>query len=163
MTYDLYRSGFTQRYHGNAEMAWLGQTNAHHQWGVAVLMLRLFPERIRSVAVIHEALHHDVGEMGACDVSYPAKQKHPALAEAAADAEALERAEMGVPEVVLTEEETALLKFCDRLESYLFAAVRAPHVLACEDWQALRSWLLWRADDLDVAIQVQMMLTEARA
>lgn len=161
MTYDLYRSGFVQRYASNPEMAWLGQTNGHHQWGAAVLLFGLFGDRIDNLAVVWEALHHDTGEMGAADVSYPAKQKYPALAEAVADAEFEERLDLGVPEAQLTDEETAMLKFCDRLESYLFASVRAPWVLKQADWRKLKHWLEGESFRLDVADEMRVLLEEA--
>jgi 5'-deoxynucleotidase YfbR-like HD superfamily hydrolase len=160
MTYDLYQTGFTVRYHGNARMAHLGQTNGHHQWGVTVLLFKLFGDRIDNLAVVWEALHHDTGESGAADVSYPAKQKYPDLAEAAAEAEYEERRSMGVSEAVLTETETAMLKFCDRLESFLFASIRAPHVLADDDWQDLKVWLENQSFALDVAAEVRALLRE---
>lgn len=159
--YALYKTGFTQRYHSNAEMAHLGQTNGHHQWGVAVLMLRLFGDRIDNLAVVWEALHHDTGETGAADVSYPAKQKYPALAEAAAEAEEQERISLGVCEAVLTDEETAMLKFCDRLESYLFASVRAPWVLGRDDWRKLKHWLEGESFRLNVAAELRALFEEA--
>ena len=163
MTYTLYRTGFVQRYASNPQMAWLNQTNGHHQWGVAVLMLRLFGDRIDNLAVVWEALHHDTGEMGAADVSYPAKRRYPALAAAVADAERQERIEMGVCEAALTDDEIAMLKFCDRLESYLFASVRAPWVLGQADWRALREWLESQRFAPDVAAEVRRLLDEVGA
>lgn len=160
MTYDLYRTGFVQRYAQNPEMAWTGQTLGHHQWGVAVLLMRLFGDRV-NLAVVWEALHHDAGEMGACDASAPAKNRHPRMAEAIAEAEAVERVELGVCRAVLTEDEAAMLKFCDRLESYLFASVRTPWVLRGDGWPEMRDALLEDAWELDVHSEVIDMLNEA--
>jgi 5'-deoxynucleotidase YfbR-like HD superfamily hydrolase len=154
---DIYRSGFVQRYHTNADMAHLGQTNGQHQWGVAVLMFALFLDRM-NLAVVWEALHHDTGEMHAADVSYPAKRAYPALAEAAAEAEADARVWMGVPEAALTDDETAMLKLCDRLESYLFARVRAPWVLVGDGWPELRAWCVGEAWRLGVGAEVEGLL-----
>lgn len=162
MTYDLYRSGFVQRYASKPEMAWTGQTDAHHQWGVTVLLLRLFGAVVSPEAV-WEALHHDTGEMGACDVSYPAKQKYPALAEAAGEAEAQERAEMGVPEAKVSYEDYQRVKFCDRLESYLFTSVRAPWLLHNAEWKAQRHWLEGESFKLNVAAEVRALLGEVGA
>lgn len=161
MTYDLYRTGFVQRYAQNPEMAWTGQTLGHHQWGVAVLLLRLFGDRVDNLAVVWEALHHDTGEMGSCDASAPAKRRHPAMAAAIAEAEAVERVELGVCEAALTEDEAAMLKFCDRLESYLFASVRTPWVLRGDGWPEMRDALLEDAWGLDVHAEVIDMLNEA--
>jgi 5'-deoxynucleotidase YfbR-like HD superfamily hydrolase len=156
----VYDSGFVQRYAQNPKMAWAGQTLGHHQWGVAVLLLALFPDEA-NLALVWEALHHDAGEMGSAEVSYPAKRKHKALAGAAADAEWEERFQMGVPEAVLAERETAMLKLCDRLESLLFASVRTPWVLAGEGWPEMREGVVEMAVDLGVADAVERLLTEA--
>lgn len=158
MLYTVYRTGFTQRYHAHAELAHLGQTNGHHQWGVAVLMFQLFGDRIDNLAVIWEALHHDTGETGSTDVSAPAKKRHPDLARAARDAEMQERIEMGVCEAVLTPEERAMLSFCDRLEAYLFVSVRAPNLLEQGEWRAARAELEGRSFDLGVAAEVRALL-----
>lgn len=161
MTYDLYRSGFVQRYASSPELATFGQTNGHHQWGVAVLMFSLFGDRIDNMAVVWEALHHDTGEMGACDVSYPARQKYPALAQAASAAEFEERMYLGVPEAQLTEDETAMLRLCDRLESILFASVRAPWVLQGDGWPEMVSQIKGAAWALGVGAEVEGLLKEA--
>jgi 5'-deoxynucleotidase YfbR-like HD superfamily hydrolase len=160
MSFELYRTGFTQRYHGNAEMAWTGQTNGHHQWGVAVLMFRLFPDDV-NMAVIWEALHHDTGETGSCDAGSPAKRKHPEMAAAIADAERQERFEMGVPEAMLADREADMLTLCDRLESLLYARVRTPWVLSGDGWPELRKSVIGLAWKLGVGAEVEGLLKEA--
>lgn len=155
---DVYRSGLVQRYHSNPEMAHLGQTNGHHQWGVTVLLFGIFGDRVDNMALVWEALHHDTGEMGAADVSYPAKRRHPDLAAAAADAEANERIAMGVGSAYLTEDETAMLKLCDRLESYLFTRVRAPWLLQEDGWPTLRLDCIREAWRLGVGAEVEGLL-----
>ena len=159
MIWTLYRTGFTQRFHGNAEMAWLGQTNGHHQWGVVTLLFSLFPDEV-TLPLIWEAHHHDTGETGSCDMNAPAKRKYPAVAAAVAEAEANERVEMGVPEAVLTEREAALLKFCDRLESVLFARVRMPAVLTGDVWPKQIEGLRRDAWRLGVGAEVEGLLKE---
>ncbi len=154
----IYHSGFVQRYAQNPQMAWTGQTLGHHQWAVTTLIFALFPDEV-NLALIWEALHHDAGEMGSCDAAYPAKQRHPRMAEAIGEAEAAERVEMGIPEAQLTERETAILKLCDRLESYLFASVRTPWVLTrVQDWPELRQACLDMACVLGVGKKVEEML-----
>jgi hypothetical protein len=155
---DIYRSGFVQRYHTNPQMAWAAQTNGHHQWGVVILLMELFPDRI-SVPLLWEALYHDAGEMGAADVSAPAKRRHPALGAACAEAEAMERFGMGIAKAELDFYEVILLKFCDVLESYLFARVRTPWVLKGDGWPEQRQWLVEQAEVLKVGDAVQEMLT----
>ena len=157
----IYLSGFTQRYHTNPRMASLGQTNGHHQWGVAVLMLGLFPDEM-NLALVWEALHHDSGEMGTCDASYPNKQRYPDMARVIGEAEAAERADIGIPEAQLTDRETAILKLCDRLESYLFTTVHAPHVLPYDGWPEVRQSIETAARALGVWDVVGHLLTDVR-
>ena len=153
----LYRTGFGQRYAMHPEMAWTAQTLAHHQWGVAVLLLKLFPDL--SPVLLEEALLHDTGEPGTADASYVAKQAYPALAEVLDECEAVERADLGVPETYLTDEERAQLELCDRLESYLFAKIRAPHVLERPRWQVMRVRLIQSAARLGVEAQVRGLVS----
>lgn len=158
MTDRLYRTGFGQRYAMNPEMAWTGQTLGHHQWGVAVLLLELFPDC--SMETLKEALLHDTGEPGAgADVSAPAKAKYPRLAEAAEIAELAERAQMGVPWTNrLTEEEDDQIILCDKLEAYLFAKTRCPWVLARDGWPEGKTRIIQMAARLGVERQVREKL-----
>jgi (p)ppGpp synthase/HD superfamily hydrolase len=155
-THELYLTGFVQRYAQNPQMAWTGQTLGQHQWGVAVLLVRLFPDS-RPVAIM-EALLHDTGEKGSAEVAYPNKIKHPEMARAVAVAETAERVELGVPEATLTTDEWARIKLCDRLESLLFAKVRAPWVLNGDGWPELRFLVLRQAVELGVLDQVERMV-----
>ena len=158
MTTRLYRTGFGQRYAMNPEMAWTGQTLGHHQWGVAVLLLELFPACTRETLV--EALLHDTGEPGAgADVSAPAKAKYPMLAEAVAGAEFCERAEMGrgADETSMCDHEA--INLCDRLEAFMFTRVRNPAVLAGNGWPEGCVSLLQRAARLGVERQVREKLS----
>lgn len=145
----IYRSGFVQRYATCPEMAWTGQTDGQHQWDVAILLLGLFGDRV-NMPLLWEALHHDAGEMGVCDMGAPNKQRYPKLAAEIAEAEANERAGMGIPETVLDEEETAMLKLCDGLEAWLYARVRTPWVLTGDGWPEMRDQLLQDAARLKV-------------
>jgi 5'-deoxynucleotidase YfbR-like HD superfamily hydrolase len=155
-THEVYLSGFVARYSQNPQMAWTGQTDGQHQWGVAVLLMGLFPDS--RVDVLREALLHDTGERGACEASYPAKQKHPQMAAAIRLAELQERAEMGVPERTLTTLEWQRVKFCDRLESLLYAKVRAPWALQVDGWPELRALVLRQAVELGVLDQTERMV-----
>jgi 5'-deoxynucleotidase YfbR-like HD superfamily hydrolase len=155
--FDIYRSGYVQRYHTNPQMAWAAQTNGHHQWGVTVLLLELFPDRV-TVPLLWEALYHDAGEIGAADVSSPAKRRYPDLAKAVTEAEENERFNMGIAPACLEPMEAILLKFCDVLESYLFARILTPWVLEGDGWPEQRSWLLGQAEVLMVEDQVAEML-----
>jgi hypothetical protein len=153
----VYRSGFVQRYGTNPEMAWTGQTDGQHAWGVAVLMLGMFGDEV-DMATLEEALLHDSGEMGTCDMSAPNKRRYPAVAAALAEAEAEERAWMGVPATVLNDRQAAMLKLCDGLESWLFASVRTPWVLSGDGWPKMRLDLLREAERLGVGTEVERLL-----
>lgn len=159
MTYTIYRSGFGQRYAMGAaspELAWAGQTLGHHQWGVAALLLALFPDTHRDTIV--EALFHDSGEPGAADVPYDSKARFPNLAEAAGAAELLSRRAIGAPDTNLTGMERERLDLCDRLEAYLFAGIRAPHLLERADWKVMRSEMIGSAARLGVEDKVREMV-----
>jgi hypothetical protein len=160
MTFQLYRTGFVQRYAQNPDMAWTGQTLGHHQWGVAVLLLRLFGDDV-NMAVVWEALHHDTGEMGSAEASYPAKRRHRAMAHAIGEAEELERHDLGVGPAVLLPREADMLSLCDRLESLLYARVRTPWVLDGDGWPELRSSVVGLAWALGVGAEVEGLLKEA--
>ena len=157
MTAKLYRTGFGQRYAMSPEMAWTGQTLGHHQWGVAILLLELFPNC--SMATLREALLHDTGEPGAgADVSSPAKTKYPALAEEVHIAELNERSEMDVPQDTSFACDHLAIQLCDRLEAYMFAQVRCPHVLERDGWPECRSKIIGLAARLDVEDKVREKL-----
>ena len=151
----LYRTGFGQRYAMNPEIAWTGQTLGHHQWGVAVLLLRLFPDCSRETLV--EALLHDTGEPGAgADVSAPAKAKYPALASAAGFAEACEREALGVGITAACDHDA--IRLCDRLEAYLYVQTRCPWVLAGDGWPEAKVRLVGLAARLGVERAVREMV-----
>lgn len=159
MTHTIYRSGFGQRYAMGAacpELAWAGQTLGHHQWGVAALLVALFPDTHRDTII--EALFHDSGEPGAVDVPYDSKARFPNLAEAAAAAELVSRRALGVPDVALSRTEGERIALCDRLEAYLFAGIRAPHLLERADWKVMRSEMIGSAARLGVEDKVREMI-----
>ena len=157
MTDRLYRTGFGQRYAMNPEMAWTAQTLGHHQWGVAVLLLELFPDC--SMETLKEALLHDTGEPGAgADVSAPAKAKYPKLAEAVTDAEHAERAELGATWSLLHVREHLAIELCDKLEAYLFAKTRCPWVLGGDGWPEGKARIIGLAARLGVERQAREKL-----
>ena len=158
--YGTYLTGFAQRYSMNPRLARLGQTHSQHQWGVATLLLTLFPDCRKEVLV--EALLHDTGEPGVgCDMAAPAKRRYPEIATAHAMAEYLERRQIGTLVEGLTEIEQAQVILCDRLEAYLYVSVGAPWVLAGDGWPEMRAGLEQRAWGLDVAAAVLGLLREA--
>lgn len=156
----IFRTGFAQRYAMNPEMARHGQTLGQHQWGVATLLLTLFPDCRKEVLV--EALWHDTGEPGVgCDMAAPAKRCYPEIATALAMAEYIERRQIGTLVEDLTEIEQAQVILCDRLEAYLYVSVAAPWLLDGDGWPEMRAGLEQQAWGLDVAAEVIGLLREA--
>jgi len=155
-----YQTGFAQRYATNPDLARHGQTLGHHQWGVATLLLTLFPDCRKEVLV--EALLHDTGEPGVgCDMAAPAKRRYPEIATALAMAEYIERRQIGTLVEDLTEIEQAQVILCDGLEAYLYVSVVAPWVLSGDGWPEMRAGLEQQAWGLDVAAAVIGLLREA--
>lgn len=155
-----YQTGFAQRYATNPDLARHGQTLGHHQWGVATLLLALFPDCRKEVLV--EALLHDTGEPGVgCDMAARAKRCYPDIATALAMAEYIERRQIGTLVEDLTEIEQAQVILCDGLEAYLYVSVVAPWVLAGDGWPEMRAGLEQQAWGLDVAAAVVGLLREA--
>jgi hypothetical protein len=158
--YDIYRTSFVQRYAQNPDMAWTAQTTGHHQWGVVMLLFALFPDEV-TLALIWEAHHHDAGEMGSAEASYPAKMKHRHMAHAIGEAEEVERHDLGIGPAVLLPREADMLAMCDRLESLLYARVRTPWVLSGNGWPELRDSVVGLAWKLGVGAEVEGLLKEA--
>lgn len=157
-----YRTGFGQRYAMNPDLARRGQTLGHHQWGVATLLLTLFPNCRKDV--LAEALLHDTGEPGVgADMASPAKRRYPEIATAVAMAEYVERRRIGTLVEDLTNAEHAQLRLCDGLEAYLYVATVAPWLLAGDGWPEARASLEQQAWGLDVAAAVIGLLREAGA
>lgn len=113
-----FRSGQVARYHCNPEMSRFRQTNADHQWGVAIVIWELHPNPSRNL--LYAAMTHDGGEMRAGDISYPVKQANPEHAANHAALEMRERRKLGFHDIKLTEEEGKYLHLADRLESFLY-------------------------------------------
>lgn len=144
---DYLRAGLVRRYHTNDELAHLGQTNAEHSWGVAVIILRYHPDP--SASLIREAILHDLGEYGAADVPGPVKASNPKISGIIKPIEQQARQRLGLPESTLTEIERKWLKFADAAEAYLFGK---RHIRRADEWAKgwddLRSHVTQQAADL---------------
>lgn len=110
-------AGLIKRYHTWPTLR--EQTVAEHTWHVLRIYYTLFgppPLELWIYMLFHDA----PGEMGAGDVSFHAKRKHPALKAAldAAEQEHLKRMGMEIP--AITEEQHARFKICDVLEMLEF-------------------------------------------
>lgn len=95
-------------------------SNAAHSWGVAMLILQLFPEHFERLAAV--ALCHDVGEFIVGDIPAGVLRRNPELRFAVKGAEAAVLEGLDLPtEHNLTEQEELVLRTCDRLDFYLWA------------------------------------------
>ena len=153
---NLFLSGFVQRYHAHPTMARYGQTNGHHQWGVAMLSLMLHPRPTRDLLV--GALTHDAGELLTGDLPHPFKMLLPEMAKMVARVEKDETADMlgWVPD--LSDEDEMWIALCDRLESILFVRETEPRLLERADWRSLVTQAIGKAARLRVEDQVREML-----
>lgn len=137
----LILSGLVQRWHANPVLARTCETNGHHQWVVASLILALHPAPY--LELVQEALWHDVGEVAVGDLPAYFKDRRPDIAAAHAQAEAEARA--GICRVVnLPQRDLDWLIFCDRLAAWMWVAAVAPGELRRTDWRAAldRLWAL---------------------
>ena len=92
-----------------------------HSWGVAVLMLLLWPEDFPRLAAV--CLVHDVPEAWVGDAPAPTKRYSPEVKRVYSELERLISRELGIPyDGDLSPEDKEKLKTCDLLELYLWAA-----------------------------------------
>lgn len=108
----LRKGGSVKRWHtiSNAKE----QTVAAHSWGVAVIIMDLWPDS--RAALLHAALLHDVPEQLIGDVPSPTKWAHPRLAKELDLAEESFWDTVGVKFPALTMPERFQLKIADMLE-----------------------------------------------
>ena len=131
---DIWTSGRVTRWHTHPVMNVHFQSNADHQWGVTALCLRLNPRA--AGALVYACIHHDAGEIGVADISYPNGQENPELRAMIAAAEDKTRARMGVLGFELSDSEWDWLHMCDRLESIRFVGLRERWLLDTAPWVA---------------------------
>jgi 5'-deoxynucleotidase YfbR-like HD superfamily hydrolase len=116
-------SGEVMRWHTHDDprLRRCGETDAAHQWGVAILVQWLDPEC--SKATLLWALTHDVGERGlGFDMSGPARRAHPALSQIVEMTEAGER-ERCLGYDVPDGADTELVNACDKLHGLIRAII----------------------------------------
>lgn len=141
-----WRAGFVRRWHANPDMAHLDDLNAAHQGRCAVLALKLFPSWV-NFGLLVACVTHDLGESVVGDLPYTRRDR--SFAAALDEAESVVLADMGFPEKdQLPPLQARRLKFVDRLDAYLFARHRAPHVLTGDGWPEQHDWLVSGWHDL---------------
>lgn len=146
MTYinRVFHAGLTHRWHTNP---WLAQTTDRldgHQGRVARLAIALWPDASRDLIIA--ALTHDDGESITGDTPYPhGKTTEQERAEAAARIIVWNRR---AP--MLSSQDESRLRFCDRLDAYLWMIHHAPQCKNTDDWQDARTWIDHEATRLGV-------------
>ena len=121
----IWRACRVRRWHTNYELAGTDDRIDGHSGRVARIILKLHPGP--SFALLIAALIHDDGEWGMGDIAHPAKKALKALEPAAwARIEATEEDSLceiwqRFPSLTITEQ--AWLKFADRLDAYIWAAM----------------------------------------
>jgi 5'-deoxynucleotidase YfbR-like HD superfamily hydrolase len=128
-----------------------GDTTDKHSLRMIKLLIALFPNfcdtRLSAIVALH-----DFGESQLGDVSGKAKKEHPQLAAALDQAEAENRAAMGLTMPKLNETEWRILHFLDRLDAVMWCNIHDPEQLLDPDWQECIEWLAEQADALRVDI-----------
>lgn len=110
--------GGVERCHGIRHTG--SYSNASHSWGVAVLMLLLWPEDFARLAVY--CLTHDVPEAWVGDIPAPTKRYCPSVREEVSLLENRILKQLRLPTPVnLSSLDAKKLKACDILELYLWA------------------------------------------
>ncbi|MBL9047774.1 MAG: hypothetical protein JNK34_10795 [Tabrizicola sp.] len=158
----LYLSGSVQRWHMNPAMAWAGQTDADHQGRCVLLLLALHSDP--SVALIRAVATHDVGELGAGDLSYDLKRREPDLAARHAAFETAEREALCGPDPELSHVDACWLKLIDRLEATCWCLTNNPreYERSSSGWLAAEPVLLADADRLGCRDAVHGLLHDLK-
>jgi 5'-deoxynucleotidase YfbR-like HD superfamily hydrolase len=111
------QSGGVVRFHAHTGID--KQTNAAHQWGVAVVVAKIAPHCRKELLLA--ALTHDTGEFLSGDCPFNVKAASPVVKAVFDEMESNWRSEMGVNwEHILTSEEKVILKMADYIEGLMF-------------------------------------------
>lgn len=116
----FWKAARTRRYHTEVILGG-EQTVADHSWGVAKIVLYLWPNS--SMNLVKACLDHDLLEHFVGDSPAPAKWRFPELKAALDNAEKVMAEEHGLT-FELSEEEHQRLKAADVLEACLFAKLQ---------------------------------------
>jgi len=152
----IHRSGYVRRYHSNADLAHLGDTDAHHHGQVVQIIFQLEPRP--SLDLLYEGAHHDCGELDNGDMSALAKRDDPVMARMIAAREESRRFEMGCRVRKLGPRDGRLLMLADGLQSWMHVRHFAPHLLAGDGWPETKTDIIALAWQLEIGAQVEGML-----
>jgi len=128
----IFRAGFVRRWHSNPDLAHTVDRVDGHSARVAKFLMYLWPES--RVEAIKAALLHDDGEISVGDMSFTLKRRRPDIAHGLDQIEAAHINEIWGSPDVMTSCELMRIKFCDRLDAFLWARQHAPQVLDGDGW-----------------------------
>lgn len=135
----IFNAGRVMRWHTNPELAHTNDRIDGHAGRVGRIILALHPSP--SVALLRSALIHDDGEIAVGDMKAPLKDKFPDIAAALSDVEADHRIKLWGHDPSMTIDDALWLRFADRLDAYMWAAVH--HADLSEDgWPDAYQWLI---------------------
>lgn len=137
----VFDAGLTHRWHTNPHLAGTVDRLDGHQARVARLALYLFDGDC-TVAFITACLTHDDGESVTGDIPFP-NEKTPAQVEAEESAwgDIWGTHSVGAWCRSLSDLETRRLKFCDRLDAYMWMRHHRPDLRDRSDWVKALTWL----------------------
>lgn len=112
---DIYRAGRTKRYHTRDTHNI--QTVAEHSWGVAMILLHVFPQATPEMVLI--ALAHDLPEADTGDLPAPFKWANPAVVPHLEKAEASWFSKHGLSHS-MSSLASDIIRYCDIAELVMF-------------------------------------------
>ena len=116
---NIRKGGRVERFH-TVPVAGNKQTVASHSWGVASLIIELFPEDAKNTELLKACLYHDMAEYSVGDVPAPTKWRFSELAKVQSEIENQVLKETGF-EWSLSYREEVLLKIADMLELLFYS------------------------------------------
>lgn len=131
----ILESGDVQRYHANPGIS--KQTNASHQWRVAMLMMWAFPDT--KLSDLYNALVHDCAELITGDLPATLKWSNPEVKDLLDDIESDAEIDMFGCQLLVEPDIKAKIKICDMLEGMCYCIDR----LQCGEtkvWSPFTKW-----------------------
>lgn len=159
----IWRSQRVRRWHCNPDLSETSDFIDGHSARVTKLILALHPGTSRRLLVA--ALTHDDGEHAVGDIPQPVKavlrKLEPAAWERilATEEDALAELWGDVVGAALSEHEARWLRFCDRLDAFLWAATHGAR-MDRNGWPEDRDWLLVQASEFGQRLAVADILDD---
>lgn len=154
----VWRSGRVRRWHTHAYLSDTNDRTDGHSARVTIMALWLRPQMPREALI--SALLHDSGEYRTGDWGYDFKAANPDMRQQCSlmELEAVECLGFHVP--VVSSEYQMLIKMCDWLDSWIWAAHHEPHIVQRSDWIAQKDRCIETARTLDCEDQVASLFRD---